>query len=47
MFDQIIKRSHYRQRHKAKALACWEVSSKKTKKHWRDDKNLMNFLDSL
>ncbi|CCB86346.1 tyrosine-type recombinase/integrase [Parachlamydia acanthamoebae] len=32
---------------KAKALACCEVSSKKIKKHWRDDKNLMDFLDSL
>ena len=32
---------------KAKALACCEVINKKTKKHWRDDKNLMNFLDSL
>lgn len=32
---------------KAKALACCEVESKKTKKHWRDDKSLMAFLDSL
>ena len=32
---------------KAKALACCEIESKKTKKHWRDDKNLMDFLDSL
>ncbi len=32
---------------KAKALACFEVTSKKTKQHWRDDKNLMSFLDSL
>lgn len=32
---------------KAKALACCEVTSKKTKKHWRDDKTLMSFLDSL
>jgi site-specific recombinase XerD len=32
---------------KAKALACCEVTSKKVKKHWRDDKNLMSFLDSL
>lgn len=32
---------------KAKALACCEVVDKKTKKRWRDDKNLMNFLDSL
>ena len=32
---------------KAKALACCEVVSKKTKKRWRDDKNLMSFLDSL
>jgi len=32
---------------KAKALACYEVTSKKTNKHWRDDKSLMDFLDSL
>ena len=32
---------------KAKALACCEVASKKTKKHWRNDKKLMDFLDSL
>lgn len=32
---------------KAKALACCEVIGKKTKKRWRDDKNLMSFLDSL
>jgi len=32
---------------KAKALACCEVVGKKAKKHWRDDKNLMDFLDSL
>lgn len=32
---------------KAKALACCEVVGKKAKKHWRDDKTLMNFLDSL
>jgi integrase/recombinase XerD len=31
---------------KAKALACCEVLSKKTR-HWRDNKNLMSFLDSL
>ncbi len=32
---------------KAKALACCEVVDKKSKKRWKDDKNLMNFLDSL
>jgi integrase/recombinase XerD len=32
---------------KAKALACCEVAGKKSKKHWRDDKGLMRFLDSL
>lgn len=32
---------------KAKALACCEIVSKKTKKPWRDDKDLMKFLDSL
>lgn len=32
---------------KAKALACCEVENKKTKKHWRNDKTLMKFLDSL
>lgn len=32
---------------KAKALACCEVSSKKPRKHWRDDKDLMSFLESL
>jgi hypothetical protein len=32
---------------KAKALACCEVANKKTKKQWRDDKNLMDFLGSL
>ena len=32
---------------KAKALACCEVVSKKTKGHWRDDKDLMKFLNSL
>jgi site-specific recombinase XerD len=32
---------------KAKALACCEVIGKKTKKRWKDDKNLMKFLSSL
>lgn len=32
---------------KAKALACCEVVGKMAKKHWLDDKTLMNFLDSL
>ena len=32
---------------KAKALACCEGTSKKTSKHWRDDKGLMDFLDAL
>lgn len=32
---------------KAKALACCEVISKKIKKHWKDDKDLMSFLNSL
>ena len=33
---------------KAKALArCEVVGKKKNNKHWRDDKTLMNFLDSL
>ena len=32
---------------KAKTLACCEVTSKKTKKHWRDDKDLISFLNSL
>ncbi len=32
---------------KAKALLNCEMKGKKTKKHWRDDKNLMTFLDSL
>ena len=32
---------------KAKALACCEISNKKTKKHWRYDKNLKSFFDSL
>jgi len=33
---------------KAKALAkCETESNKSSKKHWRDDKNLMSFLDSL
>ena len=32
---------------KAKALLNCEMKAKKNKKHWRDDKNLMAFLDSL
>jgi integrase/recombinase XerD len=32
---------------KAKALACCEVSPKHHHKYWRNDKNLMNFLESL
>ena len=32
---------------KAKALACCEVLPVKQKKSWRDDKNLMDFLDAL
>ena len=32
---------------KAKALLNCEMKAKKSKKHWRDDKNLMAFLDSL
>ena len=32
---------------KAKALLNCEIKSKRTKKHWRDDHNLMDFLDSL
>ena len=33
---------------KAKALACCEVTGDKKKiKPWRDDKDLMSFLDSL
>mgnify|MGYP003191397528 CR=1 FL=1 len=32
---------------KAKALMSCEVKGKNAKKHWRDDKNLMDFLDSL
>lgn len=32
---------------KAKALECCEIVSKKSKKHWRDDRDLMSFLDSL
>jgi site-specific recombinase XerD len=32
---------------KARALACCEVINKKSKKHWRDDRDLMSFLDSL
>ena len=29
---------------KAKALECCEIVSKKSKKHWRDDRDLMSFL---
>ena len=32
---------------KAKALLNCEIKAKKSKKHWRDDENLMAFLDSL
>lgn len=32
---------------KAKTLACCEVVGKKTKKRWGDDRNLMDFLNSL
>lgn len=32
---------------KAKALQNCELETKKSKKHWRDDRNLMAFLDSL
>lgn len=32
---------------KAKALACCEVADNKLKKHWRDNKDTMSFLDSL
>jgi integrase/recombinase XerD len=32
---------------KAKALACCEEIGKRTKTRWKDDKNLMSFLDSL
>ena len=32
---------------KAKALLNCEMKAKNSKKHWRDDKNLMAFLDSL
>jgi site-specific recombinase XerD len=32
---------------KAKALACCEIEDDKPKKRWRDDKDLMNFLDSI
>ena len=32
---------------KAKALLNCEMKAKKSKKHWREDKNLMAFLDSL
>ena len=32
---------------KAKALLNCEIKAKKSKKHWRDDENLMAFLDNL
>lgn len=32
---------------KAKALLNCEIKTKKSRKRWRDDKNLMDFLDSL
>ena len=32
---------------KAKALACCEIVKDKEVSHWRDDKNLMDFLDNL
>lgn len=32
---------------KAKALACCEISEDKPQKHWKDRKDLMDFLDSL
>ena len=32
---------------KARALLNCEMKAKKSKKHWRDDKSLMAFLDSL
>lgn len=32
---------------KARALASCELTSRKPRKHWRDDKKLMNFLDSI
>ena len=32
---------------KAKALACCEIVQDKGVGHWRDDQNLMNFLDNL
>ncbi|OGT36165.1 MAG: integrase [Gammaproteobacteria bacterium RIFCSPHIGHO2_12_FULL_37_14] len=32
---------------KAKALACCDVPDKKTHRHWRDDKGLMDFLSKL
>jgi site-specific recombinase XerD len=34
-------------RMKAKALACCEIVQDKDAGHWRDDKDLMNFLDNL
>jgi site-specific recombinase XerD len=32
---------------KAKALACCEIVQDKDMEHWRDDEDLMNFLDNL
>ncbi|MBY0545209.1 MAG: site-specific integrase [Gammaproteobacteria bacterium] len=32
---------------KARALACCEIVENSPQKHWRDDKNLMDFLSSL
>ena len=32
---------------KAKALACCEVQESEVKTHWRDDKDLMNFLNTI
>ena len=32
---------------KAKALACFEISEEKKLTHWRDDKDLMDFLDAI
>lgn len=32
---------------KAKALACCEIQKGETKTHWRDDKDLMSFLDTI
>jgi integrase/recombinase XerD len=32
---------------KAKALACCEIAGKTEPTHWRDNKDLMSFLDSI